>query len=224
MTVLELTHVGKRYPGLPPVDALVDATLTIESGDLVAVVGPSGSGKSTLLSLMGTLERPSTGQICVAGHEVSELSDAEVSGLRSRYIGFVFQQSFLLEALTALENVVTGLLYSSVEPEERWSLAAAALERLGLTHRTGHRPSQLSGGERQRVAIARAMVGNPKVILADEPTGQLDSVAGWDVIDALLGLQADGATIVLVTHNLAIAGRFRRQIQMLDGRILKGAA
>jgi putative ABC transport system ATP-binding protein len=218
--VLELRRVSVRYPGTPPVDALREVDLEVGDGELVAVIGPSGSGKSTLLHVMGTLERPSSGTLRIAGHAVAGLSDARLSGLRARHIGFVFQHFHLLEGMTALENVAGGLLYRGMPAGLRRHLATVALERVGLSHRLGHRPSQLSGGERQRVAIARALAGRPSVVLADEPTGNLDSRSGRDVLSLLLGLQRQGTTIVLITHDREIAAGFPRRVALRDGSIV----
>jgi putative ABC transport system ATP-binding protein len=219
-TVLELDQVTKIYPGSPPVTALAGVSFTITAGELVAIAGPSGSGKSTLLHLMGTLDRPSSGTVRVTGLDVDALPDRELAGLRAASIGFVFQQFFLAEHASALDNVADALLYAGVGIAGRREQAARALQRVGLGHKLAARPTQLSGGERQRVAIARAMAGRPAVVLADEPTGNLDSAAGAALLDLLAELHAGGATIIVVTHDHAIAARMHRQMQMLDGRIV----
>jgi putative ABC transport system ATP-binding protein len=217
--VLELRDVVKEYPTDPPTRVLHGVDLTVRRGELVAVVGPSGSGKSTLLNIVGTLDLPTGGQVRVAGHDVAELSDADLSALRARQIGFVFQQFFLLSGLTSVDNVADGLLYSGLARSERRARAQEALERVGLAHRMRHHPGKLSGGERQRVAIARALVGRPAIVLADEPTGNLDTASGDSIMELLHALHADGSTILVITHDHDIAGSLPRQVAVRDGRI-----
>jgi putative ABC transport system ATP-binding protein len=219
--VIHLEGVSKSYPGTPPLEVLHGVDLTIRTGDLLAIVGPSGSGKSTLLHLMGTLDRPSSGRVEITGRDVARLSDRALSALRAQTIGFVFQQFFLLEGMTALENVATGLLYRGLPGGERRRRAAAALERVGLGHRRDHRPNQLSGGERQRVAIARAVVGRPAVVLADEPTGNLDTRSSGEVFALLGELNRDGTTVAVITHDRDLAGSLPRQVHVVDGRIVQ---
>ncbi|MEW9551549.1 ABC transporter ATP-binding protein [Nonomuraea sp. NPDC050783] len=208
------------YPG--GVAALRGVDLTVARGDLLAVVGPSGSGKSTMLHLLGTLDRPTTGTVRVAGHDVAALSDRELSALRARHLGFVFQQFHLAPAASALDNVADGLLYTGTGRRARRERAAAALERVGLGHRLRHRPPELSGGEQQRVALARAVAGDPELLLADEPTGNLDSASGAGVLAVLADLHAAGTTIVLITHDAGIAGWCPRRVRLRDGLVVDG--
>jgi putative ABC transport system ATP-binding protein len=217
--VLEISNVSKSYPGTPPVTALAAVDLEIHSAERAAVLGPSGSGKTTLLHVIGTLERPSSGTVRISGEEVSSLSDAQLSGVRARRLGFVFQAFYLLDHLDAVQNVALGLLYRGLPSRDRRAAAVEALDRVGLGHRLGHRPAQLSGGERQRVAIARAVAGRPDVVLADEPTGNLDSAAGAEIIALLAGLANDGTAVVVVTHDQAVAAAMDRRVVMRDGRI-----
>jgi len=218
--VLDVEHVTKSYPGEPPVQALREVDLTIGPGELVGIVGPSGSGKTTLLQVMGTIDRPTSGRVRITGLDVAAMTDDEVAYLRATRIGFVFQQFFLAEHSTVLDNVADGLLYAGVPLAQRRRRALDALELVGLAERPEARPTQLSGGQRQRVAIARALVGQPAIVLADEPTGNLDQATGNAILGLIHQLHQVGSTIVVITHDHAIAERMPRKVELLDGSIV----
>lgn len=222
--VLELRDIHKSYPTTPPVHALRGVDLSIGGGELVAVVGPSGSGKSTMLNMMGALDKPTTGSVWVEGRNLSELSDRRVSSLRGRRIGFVFQQFHLISGINCIENVATGRLYQGTRPSQRRAEAIEMLERVGLGHRMNNKPNQLSGGERQRVAIARALIGDPAIVLADEPTGNLDSVTSDEIIALLHTLHRQGSTIVVITHDRDLAAKLPRTVALLDGVVASDSA
>lgn len=224
MTVLELDAVTKVYGEQPPVAALAGVSFSVRAGELVAIVGPSGSGKSTLLHVMGTLEPPTSGLVRINGVDVAGLDDRELSLLRARQIGFVFQQFFLAEHATVRENVADGLLYAGVPAAERNRRADSALARVGLSDRATFKPTKLSGGQRQRVAIARALVGRPAIVFADEPTGNLDSTTGASIMELLRELNAEGATIIMITHDAGLAEQMPRQIRMRDGQVVSDSA
>lgn len=222
--VLEVDNVTKSYPGEPPVLALRGVSLTVGQGELLGIVGPSGSGKTTLLQLMGTLDRPTTGQVRITGLDVATMPDDEVTHLRATRIGFVFQQFFLAEHSSVLDNVADGLLYAGIPLKQRRRRALDALELVGLAGRPDARPTQLSGGQRQRVAIARALVGEPAIVLADEPTGNLDQATGHTILALIDQLHAAGSTIVVITHDHAIAERMPRRVEILDGQVVADTA
>ena len=217
---LELVGVSKAYPGVPPVRALDDVSLRVDAGEMVAIVGQSGSGKSTLLHVAGTLDRPTAGRLRISGVETTELDDDQLAAVRSRHLGFVFQQFFLLDELTAAENVALGLLYQGIEPTVRLDRARDLLARVGLAHRSHHLPNEMSGGERQRVAIARALIGAPSLLLADEPTGNLDSRSSQSILGLLHELHDEGVTIMVITHDPEVAAMTPRQVTVSDGRIV----
>lgn len=219
-SVLVLDTVTKVYGEQPRVSALRGVSFSIGTGELVAIVGPSGSGKSTLLHIMGTLERPSGGTVSIGGVDTGRLDDHELSQIRARDIGFVFQRFFLAEHATVRENVADGLLYAGVATADRHRRADEALDRVGLSDRANFKPSKISGGQRQRVAIARALVGRPSIVLADEPTGNLDSTTGESIMSLIRELNADGATILMITHDESLAARLPRRIRMLDGQVV----
>jgi putative ABC transport system ATP-binding protein len=222
--VLDVDDVTKSYPGEPPVEALRGVTLTVGAGELVGIVGPSGSGKTTLLQLMGTLDRPTTGRVRITGLDVAAMADDDVAYLRATRIGFVFQQFFLAEHSSVLDNVADGLLYAGVPLAERRERALDSLELVGLAERRHARPTQLSGGQRQRVAIARALVGQPAIVLADEPTGNLDQGTGHAILALIDQLHQAGSTIVVITHEQAIAERMPRRVEILDGQVVADTA
>lgn len=218
--VLELVDVTREFPGSPVVRALDSVTLRVRRGELVAIVGPSGSGKSTMLNIIGTLDRPTSGSVVIAETAVAGMSDRDLSGLRSHQIGFVFQASHLLDEQTATANVATALVYRGVRSADRTARAIQALQRVGLGHRLDHRAALLSGGERQRVAIARAIVGEPAIVLADEPTGNLDSANSEEIMTLLRDLNEEGSTILVITHDNQIASSLSRRVSLRDGRIV----
>ncbi|MGB9112103.1 MAG: ABC transporter ATP-binding protein [Acidimicrobiales bacterium] len=222
--VIELVDVTKVYPSMPPLRALDHVNVRIDSGELVAILGPSGSGKSTLLHLMGTLDRPTSGSVRVTGLAVEGLDDRALSALRATRIGFVFQQFFLAEHQRVIDNVGDGMLYAGVPLSLRRERALEALERVGLGQRAAARPTELSGGERQRVAIARAIVGQPEIVFADEPTGNLDQTTGQSILDLFINFNNEGSTIVVVTHDRSVAARLPRQVELLDGHIIADGA
>ena len=216
---IELQEVSKHYPGSPPVVALDRVSVRIERGEMVAVVGQSGSGKSTMLHVMGTLDGPTSGAVLIEGIDTSVLSDDRLAAIRGRRVGFVFQRFFLLAGVAVIDNVANGLLYTGATRPQRREAAAAVLERVGLGDRIWHRPNELSGGETQRVAVARALVHEPAFVLADEPTGNLDSASSASIMDLFMSLHDEGRTIVVITHNEDIAATLPRRLQILDGRL-----